>query len=149
MGFGADIKGKNDLRLGEILSQVVPDDLIRYGLIPEFVGRFPVAATLNDLDEDDLMHIMLEPKNAIVKQYKKLMELDGVNLEFTQEALKAIAKKSLDRGTGARAIKSVMESIMLDMMFEIPDMKNVDTILVTDDVVNKSTSPEITFREIA
>ncbi|MCD6443131.1 MAG: ATP-dependent Clp protease ATP-binding subunit ClpX [Thermotogae bacterium] len=126
MGFEAEIKRKEEQNIGEILSQVVPDDLIQYGLIPEFVGRFPVIATLDELDEDALVRILVEPKNSIIKQYKKLLELENVELEFTEDALRAIARKAMEKGTGARALKSIVESVMIDIMFEIPNMPNLE-----------------------
>lgn len=110
MGFGAEIKSKKEMRIGEILRHVTPDDLVQYGLIPEFVGRLPVIATLDDLTEEDLIRILKEPKNAIVKQYQKLFEIDGVKLEVTDEALRIIAREALKRGTGARALRNVLKS---------------------------------------
>lgn len=149
MGFGAEVKGKDSYRLGEILAQVGPDDLIHYGMIPEFVGRFPVVATLDDLSVEDLKRIMLEPKNAVIKQYQKLLEIEGITLQFTEDALTAIAKEALKRGTGARAIKSVIESVMLDIMFEAPSMENVEKIIMTKDVIEGRAKPEIITRESA
>ncbi|AKI98046.1 ATP-dependent Clp protease ATP-binding subunit ClpX [Kosmotoga pacifica] len=149
MGFGAEIKSKKDYRLGEILSHVGPDDLIQYGLIPEFVGRFPVLTTLNDLSVKDLKKIMLEPKNAIVKQYQKILELDGIELEFTEDALTAIAEKALLRGTGARALKSVIENIMMDIMFEAPSMQNVEKVIITREVVEGRKEAKVIKRESA
>ncbi len=149
MGFGVEVKGKHDMRLGEILSHVTPDDLVQYGLIPEFVGRFPVLATLDDLTVDDMVRILTEPKNALVKQYKKLLEIDGVELEIEESALRAIAKKAMERGTGARALKSVFEEIMLDVMFQAPSMKNVEKIVIDEDVVLGKKEPIIVLRESA
>lgn len=139
MGFGADIKSKKRMRLGEILSHVVPDDLVQYGMIPEFVGRFPVIATLDDLTEEDLVRILNEPKNAIVKQYKKLFQLDNIELEITKDALYAVARKALTKGTGARALKGVFEEVMIDVMFEIPSTKNVEKVVVTRESVEGKT----------
>jgi len=149
MGFGAEIRGKKDYRIGEILSHVGPDDLIQYGLIPEFVGRFPVLTTLNDLSVGDLKKIMLEPKNAIIKQYQKLLELDGIELELTDGALEAIAEKALSRGTGARALKSVIEGVMMDIMFEAPSLKNVGKVIITRDVVKGRKEAKVIKRESA
>ncbi len=149
MGFGAKVEGKNQLRLGKVLQQVVPDDLIQYGLIPEFVGRFPVLAALNDLDVEDLKRIMSEPRNAILKQYQKLLGLDGVELEFSEGALIAIAERAMKRGTGARALKSVMEQVMLDIMYDIPTMSNVEKVVINEDVIVHNSSPEIISRESA
>ncbi len=135
MGFGANIQNKKDFRLGEILEQVVPDDLIHYGMIPEFVGRFPVLSTLHDLSKEDLIKIMLDPKNAIIKQYKALFQMDGVDLEFTKCALEEIAKKAMERGTGARALKNVLESFMIDLMFDVPEYKESYKIIVDKNFV--------------
>ena len=137
------------MRLGQILQEAVPDDLIQYGLIPEFVGRFPVLATLNDLDAEDLKRIMSEPRNAILKQYQKLLGLDGVELEFTDAAMTAIASKAMKRGTGARALKSVIEQVMLDIMYDIPAMTNVEKVVINEDVISKNASPKIISRESA
>lgn len=149
MGFGADVRSKKNMRIGEILSQVTPDDLIKYGLIPEFIGRFPVLATLDDLDENALVKILVEPKNSVIKQYQKLLELDDVELEFTEDALRAIARKAMSRGTGARALKSIVEEIMVDAMFEIPSMKNLEKIIITEDVVSKGAKPMRIMKESA
>jgi ATP-dependent Clp protease ATP-binding subunit ClpX len=135
MGFGSKIESKKQKRLGEILSHVIPDDLIQFGLIPEFIGRFPVSTTLSDLDEEALVKIMLEPKNSVVKQYKKLLEMDNIEIEFSDEALEAIASKAIKRGTGARALKSVFEEVMLDIMYEAPSLENVEKIVVTKEMV--------------
>ncbi len=135
MGFGANIQSKKDFRLGEILEQVVPDDLIHYGLIPEFVGRFPVLSSLFDLSKEDLIQIMLKPKNAIIKQYKTLFQMDGIDLEFTEGALEEIAKKAMKRGTGARALKNVLESFMIDLMFDVPEYKESFKIIVDKNFV--------------
>lgn len=135
MGFGANIQSKKDFRLGEILEQVVPDDLIHYGLIPEFVGRFPVLSSLFDLSKEDLIQIMLKPKNAIIKQYKTLFQMDGIDLEFTDGALEEIAKKAMKRGTGARALKNVLESFMIDLMFDAPEYKESYKIIVDKNFV--------------
>ncbi|WP_041083372.1 ATP-dependent Clp protease ATP-binding subunit ClpX [Thermotoga profunda] len=149
MGFGADVKSKKQMRLGEILSYVTPDDLVQYGMIPEFVGRFPVIATLDDLSEEDLVRILNEPKNAIIKQYKKLLQLDNIELEITTDALYAIARKALKKGTGARALKSVFEEIMIDIMFEIPSSKDIEKVIVTREAVEGTEKPRMVMREIA
>ncbi|MDN5360639.1 MAG: ATP-dependent Clp protease ATP-binding subunit ClpX [Thermotogaceae bacterium] len=135
MGFGSKIESKNNKRIGEILSHANPEDLIQFGLIPEFIGRFPVFTTLNDLDEKALIDIMLEPKNSVVKQYQKLLEMDNIIIEYEREALEAIAKKAMDRGTGARALKSVFEEVMIDIMFEAPSLENVERIVITKEMV--------------
>lgn len=149
MGFGAEIKSKKEMRLGEILKHVTPDDLVQYGLIPEFVGRFPVIATLDDLSEDDLVRILKEPRNAVVRQYQKLFEIDGVKLEVTDEALRIIARKAIKRGTGARALKNVFEEMMMDMMFELPNLKNVEKVVITEEVALGKEKPIVVMRESA
>jgi ATP-dependent Clp protease ATP-binding subunit ClpX len=136
IGFGADVREKVDsLRTGEVFRRVEPDDLVKFGLIPEFVGRLPVIATLNDLDEPALIQILTEPKNALVKQYQKLFEMENVELEFTEGALKAISEKAITRKTGARGLRAIMEGLLLDMMYEIPTAKGVDHIAITADMV--------------
>ena len=149
MGFESDVTSKRNMKLGEILAQVTPDDLIEYGFIPEFIGRFPVVATLNELDEDALVRILVEPANSIVKQYERLLSLDGIELEITNEALHAIARKAMDKGTGARALKSIFEEVMMDIMFELPSMKNVERVVITEDVVMKGINPVVIKRESA
>lgn len=149
LGFGADIKSNSKQREGELLNNIIQDDLIRYGLIPEFVGRFPVIATLEDLDENDLVRIATEPKNALLKQYEKMLELEGIELEVTEEALKVIASKALKRGTGARALKTIFEEIMLDIMYEAPEMKNkINKIVIDEDVVTNK-KPALQRKETA
>lgn len=138
MGFGAKIKSRKDERIGEILAQVHPEDLIKYGLIPEFVGRLPVVATLDELGLDAMIKILTEPKNALVRQYQKMMEMDGISLKFTREALEAIAKEAIKRKVGARGLRIILEELMLDIMYEIPSIKDVKEIVVTqEDVLNK------------
>lgn len=150
MGFGSEVKSKNDMKLGELLKNVTQDDLVHYGLIPEFVGRFPVVTTLNDLSAEDLVKIIKEPKNAILKQYQKMLELDGIELEFTDDALLELAKEALNRGTGARALKSVFEDVMLDIMFEAPNKKGVvEKIIIDKDVVKGKKEPIMIERESA
>ncbi len=135
MGFGSKIESKKTKRIGEILAHANPEDLIQFGLIPEFIGRFPVFSTLNDLDEKALIDIMLEPKNSVVKQYQKLLEMDNIIIDFESDALEAIAKKAMNRGTGARALKSVFEEVMIDIMFEAPSLENVERIVITKEMV--------------
>lgn len=138
MGFGAKIRGKKEERIGELLSQVHPEDLIKYGLIPEFVGRLPVVATLEELGLEAMIKILVEPKNALVKQYQKMLELDGVSLKFTKEALEAIAKEAIKRKVGARGLRIILEELMLDIMYEVPSIKDVKEIIVSEkDVINK------------
>lgn len=131
----------------KILSQVEPEDLIKYGMIPEFVGRFPVIATLNQLDEDALIEILTKPKNALVRQYQKLFNIDGVKLTFTEDALKAIAKKAIERKTGARALRSILEDIMLDVMYLIPSEKGIAECIINEDVVNKKAQTLLMYKE--
>ncbi|MDY0270510.1 ATP-dependent Clp protease ATP-binding subunit ClpX [Trichloromonas sp.] len=145
MGFGADIRQKKEQRLGETLSQVEPVDLLKYGLIPEFIGRLPVVATLNELDEEALIQILKEPKNALVKQYQKLFELEKVNLKFTDGALVAIAREALKRKTGARGLRSILENSMLDVMYDIPSQDRVKEVVVNDDVILKQARPIVLY----
>lgn len=147
MGFGADIQSKKKQTTGELLHQVLPEDLLHHGLIPEFIGRLPVVVTLDSLDEDALVSILTQPKNALVKQYAKLLEMDGVKLEFDDDALRAIAKEALARKTGARGLRSIIERIMRDVMYEVPSMDGVKTCRVTKDTVVSKKEPELTFAE--
>ena len=142
MGFGAKVKATQIGYDPEILKLVMQDDLHEYGLIPEFIGRLPVISTLDMLDEHALRNILVEPKNAITKQYKKLFEMDGVELEFTEEALDKVVKIAIERGTGARALRSVLENEMIDIMFEIPSMKNVHKCVITADTIENKATPE-------
>ncbi len=142
MGFGAKVKTTHVGYDPEILKLVMQDDLHEYGLIPEFIGRLPVISTLEMLDEKALRNILVEPKNAITKQYKKLFEMDGVELEFTEEALDQVVKIAIERGTGARALRSVLENVMIDIMFEIPSMKNVHKCVITADTIENNAAPE-------
>ena len=145
MGFGADIKGKADRKIGELLSMIQGEDLIKYGLIPEFVGRLPVTATLEDLEETALMRILTEPKSAIVKQYEKLFSLEKVKLKFTDSALAAIAKKSFAQKTGARGLRAILEEVMLELMYELPSLKNVKECVITEEVINGSGEPVLLY----
>lgn len=150
MGFNAEIGGsENRENMGSILERVQPEDLIHYGLIPEFVGRLPVAATLHELDEEALVRILLEPKNALVKQYKKLFGFERVNLRFTEEALKSVAAEALCRKTGARGLRSILESCMLDIMYDLPDIKNLQEVIVNEDVVLRNASCILVFEKEA
>ena len=141
MGFGADIKVRDEKKIGEILDMILPQDLLKYGLIPEFVGRVPIIATLEALEIDALIQILTEPKNALVKQYKKLFELDGVDLEFMDEALQAIAEEAIQRNTGARGLRAIIEDIMLEVMYEVPSRLDVTKVVVTRDVILKKDKP--------
>jgi ATP-dependent Clp protease ATP-binding subunit ClpX len=141
IGFGAMVAGPDDRKTGEIFRDVEPEDLLKYGLIPEFVGRLPVVATLEDLDEPTLKRILLEPKNALVKQYQRLFEMESVNLSLAEEALGAIARKALERKTGARGLRSIMESILLDTMFDLPSLEGVDEVVISKQVVEGTAPP--------
>jgi ATP-dependent Clp protease ATP-binding subunit ClpX len=141
MGFGADIQKKQEKEIGQILNMILPQDLLRYGLIPEFVGRVPIIVTLEALDIDALVKILTEPKNALSKQYKKLIELDGVDLEFMDDALKAIADEALRRNTGARGLRAIIEDIMLDVMYEVPSRIDITKVVITKDVIEKKEKP--------
>ncbi|MHA6288713.1 ATP-dependent Clp protease ATP-binding subunit ClpX [Maricaulis sp. CAU 1757] len=147
IGFGADVREPDARRTGEILREVEPDDLLRFGLIPEFVGRLPVIATLEDLDEDALVQILTEPKNALVKQYQRLFEMEGVGLTFTEDALKAVAKRAIARKTGARGLRSIMEGILLETMFDLPGLEGVEEIVVNAEVVDGNAKPLCIYAE--
>jgi ATP-dependent Clp protease ATP-binding subunit ClpX len=135
MGFGADIKAKSERQVGELLAAVQPEDLLKFGLIPEFVGRLPVVATLHDLDEAALVRILVEPKNAILKQYQKYFDLEKVRLKFTDDAVTAVAREALKRGTGARGLRAILEDVMLDVMYDLPSIPNLTECVVTRDVI--------------
>jgi ATP-dependent Clp protease ATP-binding subunit ClpX len=141
IGFSADVSAPEDRRTGEVLRKIEPEDLLRFGLIPEFVGRVPVLATLEDLDEEALVRILQEPKNALVKQYQRLFEMEDVKLTFADEAFKEIAKKAIKRKTGARGLRSIMEGILLDTMFELPGMEGVEEVVISGEVVAGEASP--------
>jgi ATP-dependent Clp protease ATP-binding subunit ClpX len=141
MGFGADVKGPDERGVGELLREVEPEDLLKFGMIPEFVGRLPVVATLEDLDESALIKVLTEPKNALVKQYQRLFELESVSLEFSEDALAAIARKAMQRKTGARGLRSIMEAVLLDIMFELPGMTGVESVVINREVVEGKAKP--------
>jgi ATP-dependent Clp protease ATP-binding subunit ClpX len=146
MGFTANVRERDDeIPLGDILSQCQPEDLIRFGLIPEFVGRLPVVATLDELSEDALIRILREPKNALTKQYAKLFEMEGVELKFTDEALQAVAKLALERKSGARGLRSILEAAMLDIMYDLPSLKNVQEVLVGEEVITEGEQPLLLY----
>jgi len=147
LGFGADIPSKKDKKIGEVLEQVQPEDLLRAGLIPEFIGRLPVIATLHELNEDALVDILTKPKNALVKQYGKLFELDGVKLGFAESALRAVARKALDRNAGARGLRAIMEQAMLDIMYDIPSQTGIQEVMVNEEVITKGEQPLIVYEE--
>ena len=147
LGFGADIKSKRKQTTGEILKNVLPEDLLKCGLIPEFIGRVPVVVTLESLTEDALVDILVKPKNALVKQYGKLLEMDGVKLHFDEEALHLIAKEALERKTGARGLRSIIERIMRDVMFEIPSKMGAVSCEITKEIIEKKKTPVITYAD--
>jgi ATP-dependent Clp protease ATP-binding subunit ClpX len=146
IGFSAEVKSKEDRKsVSEWLHAVEPEDLIKYGLIPEFVGRLPVVATLDELDQDALVRILTEPKNAITKQFSKLFEMEGCELEFRPEALTAIARKAMERKTGARGLRSILEHVLLDTMYELPSLENVAKVVVDEGVINEVSDPILIY----
>ena len=147
MGFGAKIHKMGERQIGEVLQMVQPEDLIKYGLIPEFLGRLPVIATLDELHENSLIRILSEPKNALIKQFKKLFELEGVNLRFTDSALGAIAKEALKRKSGARGLRSILESSMLDIMYQIPSVDSVKECVISEDVILRKEEPILLYEQ--
>lgn len=147
IGFGTKIESKKDINKYEIFQELLPQDLLKFGLIPEFIGRLPIIATIKDLDKETLIKITTEPKNSLVKQYKKLLEIDGVELEFTQEALEAIVEKAIERKTGARGLRSIIEDIMRDIMFDIPSNPNIEKCTITKDTVLNNAGPELLINE--
>tara|TARA_B100000963_G_scaffold223167_1_gene194544 strand:+ start:130 stop:1266 length:1137 start_codon:yes stop_codon:yes gene_type:complete len=138
MGFGADVRNVDDRGIGEIFKQLEPEDLLKFGLIPEFVGRLPVLATLEDLDKDALVTILTQPKNALIKQYQRLFEIEDTKLTFTDDALEAIAEKAIERKTGARGLRSILENTLLDTMFELPGMEEVSEVVINDEVITSA-----------
>ncbi|MCK5527248.1 MAG: ATP-dependent Clp protease ATP-binding subunit ClpX, partial [Candidatus Latescibacteria bacterium] len=147
MGFGADVQAKDKNTVGELLQKLEPEDLIKYGLIPEFLGRLPVIATLDELSEETLIRILKEPKNALVKQFQKLFEMEGVNLRFTDSALVAIAKKAVSRKSGARGLRAIIESCMLDIMYEIPSIDDVKECVISEEVALKKEAPILLYEQ--
>ncbi len=147
IGFGADVRAPDERRTGALLREVEPEDLLKFGLIPEFIGRLPVIATLEDLDEQALVDILTKPKNALVKQYARLFEMEGVKLTFTDEALKTIAARAIQRRTGARGLRSIMESILLDTMFDLPGFDGVEEVVVNREVAENRASPLYIYAE--
>jgi ATP-dependent Clp protease ATP-binding subunit ClpX len=146
IGFSADVRSKVDRKTtAELLHQVEPEDLIKYGLIPEFVGRLPVLAVLNELDESQLVQILTEPRNAITKQYAKLFEMEGCELVFRENALRAVARKAVERKTGARGLRSILEHVLLDTMYELPSMDNVAKVVVDDTAIEGESKPLIIY----
>jgi ATP-dependent Clp protease ATP-binding subunit ClpX len=148
IGFGAEVKSKDDQsEVGEILLDVEPEDLIKFGLIPEFIGRLPVVATLESLDEDALMTILTQPKNALTKQYNKLFKMEGVELEFRESALRAVAKKALERKTGARGLRSILEQALLNVMYDIPSIKNLSKVVIDEGVIKGESEPIMIYED--
>ncbi|ADH60434.1 ATP-dependent Clp protease, ATP-binding subunit ClpX [Thermoanaerobacter mathranii subsp. mathranii str. A3] len=147
LGFGSDVQSRKEKNIGEILSHIMPEDLLKFGMIPEFIGRVPIVVTLDPLDKEDLVRILTEPKNALVKQYEKLFELDGVKLEFDKKALNLIADKALERKTGARGLRAILEEIMLDVMYEIPSSENIEKCIITEETVLKKAPPTLVYSD--
>lgn len=147
IGFGTKIDSQKEINKYEIFQEMLPQDLLKYGLIPEFIGRLPIIATLKDLDKEALIKIATEPKNALVKQYQKLLEMDNVELEFKQESLEAIVDKAIERKTGARGLRSIIEEIMRDIMFDVPSTPNIAKCIITKETVINNTTPEIIIDE--
>jgi ATP-dependent Clp protease ATP-binding subunit ClpX len=149
LGFGADVKSKKELKLGELLAHVQPEDLLKFGLIPEFIGRLPVIATLHELTEDALIDILTKPKNSLVKQFQKMFEMDGVKLKFTKGALQAIARKALVRESGARGLRAILEEAMLDIMYEVPTKQGIKEVVVNEDAISNGDAPLIVYHKEA
>jgi ATP-dependent Clp protease ATP-binding subunit ClpX len=149
LGFGADIASKKDKKLGELFTQIQPEDLLKAGLIPEFVGRLPVLATLHELSEEALVDILMQPKNALSKQYQRLFEMDGVKLKFTKGALQAVAKKALERNAGARGLRAIMEAAMLDLMYDVPSRPDIKEVVVNEEVITRGEKPILVFEKEA
>ncbi len=147
IGFGAEVRDPDERRTGAILREVEPEDLLKFGLIPEFIGRLPVVATLEDLDERTLIEILTKPKNALLKQYQRLFEMEGAKLTFTEDALKAVAQRAIQRKTGARGLRSIMEQILLSTMFELPGLNDVDEVVVNREVAENRAQPLFTYTE--
>lgn len=147
IGFGADVRSEEERNVGEVLRSIEPEDLLKFGLIPEFVGRVPVLATLTDLDEEALIEILTAPRNALLKQYQRLFEMESVRLEFTEDALKAVASKAIDRKTGARGLRSIMESILLEPMYDMPSLESVEEVVINREVVEGRAEPLYIYAE--
>ena len=149
LGFGSDVKSRTEKNIGELLALVEPDDLLRFGMIPEFVGRLPVVTSLEELDQPALIEILTKPRNALVKQYKKLLEMDGVQLKFTEGALEAIARAALKNRAGARGLRAILENAMLDIMYDVPSKRNVREIVISEDVIDKNEAPLVVLQKEA
>jgi ATP-dependent Clp protease ATP-binding subunit ClpX len=148
LGFGAEIKRKSEKKVGELLKEVQPADLLKFGMIPEFTGRLPVIATLEELDEETLMEILTVPKNALTKQYQRLLDMDGVKISFAEGAVRAIAKKAIKKGTGARGLRGILENAMLEVMYEIPAKKDVVEVIITPETIDENQPPKLVRKEI-
>ena len=147
LGFGAEVTSRKEKKVGELLAQVQPEDLIKAGLIPEFIGRLPVVATLHELSEEALIDILTKPKNALIKQFRKLFEMDGVKLTFSRGALEAVAREALERNAGARGLRAILESSMLDIMYEVPSRTGIKEVVVNEEVVLSNEQPLIVFEK--
>ncbi len=147
LGFGAMIQSKQEKNISAVLAQVQPDDLIKYGLIPELVGRLPIVTAIHELDEKDLKRILTEPSNSIIKQYQKIFDMEGINLKFTQDAIKLIAKQTMELKTGARGLRKIIEDIMLEIQYDLPDLQNVQECIITDEVILKNENPVILYKK--
>jgi ATP-dependent Clp protease ATP-binding subunit ClpX len=149
LGFGSDVTSKTEKKLGELLALVEPDDLLKFGMIPEFVGRLPIITSLEELDEPSLVSILTKPRNALVKQYRKLLQMDGVNLEFTDGALKSIARAAMKNKAGARGLRAILERAMLDIMYDVPSRRNVQEIVISEDVIDRNEPPLVVMAKEA
>jgi ATP-dependent Clp protease ATP-binding subunit ClpX len=147
VGFGADLRRIGDKDIGEILARVLPEDLLKYGLIPEFIGRLPVISSVHSLDKEALVRILVEPKNALVKQYRKFFEFDGVELEFSDDAMDAVADQAILRGTGARGLRAILEEVLLDVQYDLPSRTDVRRCVITADVVLRGVNPTLVPRD--
>jgi ATP-dependent Clp protease ATP-binding subunit ClpX len=149
MGFGADIQSKTERKLSETLASLQPGDLLKYGLIPEFIGRMPVVATLEELNEQALIDILTRPKNALIKQYQKLLSLEGCKLKFSDDALVAVAKKAISRKTGARGLRAILEDVMLNVMYDVPSQPGIRECIINAEVINEGAEPLLIYEKIA
>jgi ATP-dependent Clp protease ATP-binding subunit ClpX len=149
VGFGATIRSKAEIDASDVFGDVMPEDLLKFGMIPEFIGRLPVLTSVHNLDREALIRILTEPKNALVRQYRKLFELDGVELEFTDDALEAVADQAILRGTGARGLRAIMEEVLLSVMYDVPSRKDIAKVVVTREVVLENVNPTLVPREPA
>jgi ATP-dependent Clp protease ATP-binding subunit ClpX len=145
MGFTADVRTKDETNLGELLSQARPQDLLQYGLIPEFIGRLPAVVTLHELDQQSLIDILTKPKNALIKQYSRLFEIENVKLTFSDAALAAVAKEAMERASGARGLRAILEGAMLDIMYELPGQTNVKEVVISEEVITNGERPILVY----